>query len=532
MVPFLPINLMKFPVVLVLASAALISLVSVAAAAGRLPPPPTQVLSFTQTADHFRFVQGSAPRTFAQKVLTFDDYWRAPDGPLLVYFGNEGEVGDFYNNSGALFEIAERVGGRVVFLEHRYYGESLVFGDRSYDSDKLYLLTIEQALADMSHFLSSKRSFLGCSNETGACPVVLFGGSYGGMLAAWFMLKYPQHAVGALAASAPVDLYPGEDKATKFFDAGMFVYGKFGSAGCEAWIRAALKRVAALGAREGGRALLTRELNTCAPLKDQLGGDKTLLYVNGALSTMAMVDYPFATSFVTPMPASPVNFGCNATRALTPDSTDLELVRGLKSMVDIFTNFTGQIACHNVSAEMLATPTRRRAPIPGPALASLGGASLGDISRPWNYQACTELILEPLTSNGDGFFVENDAQITEVEAACREQFAGVVSRPNWLAESFGNGAQLVKATHNIIFSDGEKDPWRVGGVPDDAASIGDGTVVHLLIEEGAHHQDLRFASEKDPEAVTAAKKWESDTIAGWLKAEEKGQEKTDRGQVQ
>ena len=60
--------------------------------------------------------------------------------------------------------------------------------------------------------------------------------------------------------------------------------------------------------------------------------------------------------------------------------------------------------------------------------------------------------------------------------------------------------------------------------PASSASLGDGTVLHLLIEGGAHHQDLRFASEKDPETVTAAKKWESDTIAAWLKAEEEEKE--------
>lgn len=54
-------------------------------------------------------------------------------------------------------------------------------------------LTAEQALADYAVFLTSfKATTVGAANS----PVVAFGGSYGGMLAAWMRAKYPQIIIG------------------------------------------------------------------------------------------------------------------------------------------------------------------------------------------------------------------------------------------------------------------------------------------------------------------------------------------------
>ena len=108
--------------------------------------------------------------TFRQKFLVHDAHWRHNrSGPLLLYFGNEGAIEDFWNASGALFELAPPLNALVVALEHRYYGASQPFGAKSLDSaHTLRYLSVEQALADMAEFLARKSELLGCARAAAA----------------------------------------------------------------------------------------------------------------------------------------------------------------------------------------------------------------------------------------------------------------------------------------------------------------------------------------------------------------------------
>ncbi|KAL1486600.1 hypothetical protein MTO96_046888 [Rhipicephalus appendiculatus] len=93
-----------------------------------------------------------------------------------------------------MWEWAPEFNALVVFAEHRFYGQSLPFGNKSYESPHhLGYLTSEQALADYADLILHLKYTLPGAEKS---AVVAFGGSYGGMLAAWFRVKYP-HIVTA-----------------------------------------------------------------------------------------------------------------------------------------------------------------------------------------------------------------------------------------------------------------------------------------------------------------------------------------------
>ncbi|VFQ76648.1 unnamed protein product [Cuscuta campestris] len=105
--------------------------------------------------------------------------------------------------AGFLTDIAPTFKALLVYIEHRFYGESIPMGkmeDAMRNKTTRGFFNSGQALADYAQvLLHIKKQF----NATKS-PIVVIGGSYGGMLAAWFRMKYPHVAMGALASSAPI----------------------------------------------------------------------------------------------------------------------------------------------------------------------------------------------------------------------------------------------------------------------------------------------------------------------------------------
>eukprot|EP01100_Stratorugosa_tubuloviscum_P008524 TRINITY_DN355_c0_g6_i1.p1 TRINITY_DN355_c0_g6~~TRINITY_DN355_c0_g6_i1.p1 ORF type:complete len:497 (-),score=250.08 TRINITY_DN355_c0_g6_i1:85-1575(-) len=442
-----------------------------------------EIKYFSQTLDHFSFVP-TTPSTFQQRYLISTKYWIPPktnepcENPILFYTGNEGDIELFWDNTGFVTDtLSQYFNALVIFAEHRYYGQSLPFGNSSFQNQNSKYLTSEQALADYAVLLVSFKKEYNIQN----CPVIAFGGSYGGMLSAWGRIKYPHVYDAALASSAPI---------LQFLETGVspYIFAQIATqdyteiaATCSATIRQAFNQIVQLSMQTNGLNVLSERFHLCTPLTKSFLPLYYWLYAG--LTYMAMADYPYAANFLEPMPAWPVTESCYALGNSSGDAID-----GLIAAITVYYNYTGEAgSCFEVQS----TTTD----------------SLGTLG--WDYQACTEMVM-PMASDGiNDMFLPVNWNVESFSAICAKTWQ-VQTRPYWVPIEYG--ATKINAASNIIFSNGRLDPWRGGGVQQ---TISD-SLIAIIIKDGAHHLDLRLPTSQDPDSVIQARQQEIDLLTKWI----------------
>ncbi|KAL2497490.1 alpha/beta-Hydrolases superfamily protein [Abeliophyllum distichum] len=434
---------------------------------------------FPQVLDHFTF-QPKSYKIFYQKYLINSQYWHK-GAPIFVYTGNEGDIDWFADNTGFMLDIAPKFHALLVFIEHRFYGESMPFGKHSYRSAKtLGYLNSQQALADYAVLIRSLKHNL--SSE--ASPVVVFGGSYGGMLAAWFRLKYPHIAIGALASSAPILQFDDITPWSSFYDAVSQDYRDV-SLNCYEVIKGSWAELNSISASdEEGLSELSRDFRACKKVS-------TIYSVRDwlweAFVYTAMVNYPTEANFMMPLPAYPVEKMCKIIDGFSPGATKLSRAFAAASL---YYNYSQTEKCFKLEDETDAH--------------GLHG---------WNWQACTEMVMPMVVSN-ESMFPPSSFSYKEYVDDCVKQY-GVMPRPHWITTEFGGTRieQVLKRFGgNIIFSNGLQDPWSRGSVLKNISS----SIVALVTEKGAHHADLRSATRKDPDWLVNQRKQEVEIIQKWI----------------
>lgn len=456
---------------------------------------------YTQTVDHFSWANGD---TFEQRYLVNKDHWCGKNCPILFYCGNEGDIEVFTNNTGWMWQNAESLHAMLIFAEHRYYGKSIPYGlDPTLVTPKyikqLGFLNSEQALADYAKLIYSIKNEL---YEAKLSPVIAVGGSYGGMLAAWMRMKYPNAVAGALAGSAPILQFPGEYECSQFNRIVTKDYENY-SPNCSMSIatswqvmrdfvglnktaNSTTNSIESLRQKKDHLDKLSRVFNTCTPMNvDDVGSLIELL--NSIWVNMAMTDYANEATFLSKMPAFPIKHAC---ANLDRDPINLEpidLLNSISKASQIYTNYTGQLACLNISS-FLFDPM--------------------DVM--WDFQSCTEMVM-PICSDGvNDMFDPQPFNLTTFVDSCKKRW-GVRTQVDNIRTIYGDRS-LLGAT-NIIFSSCSRDPWSAG-CPQD--SVENDSIHAIKIEGACHHEDLRASGPGDSDAVKQARQKELDIISRWI----------------
>lgn len=130
-------------------------------------------------------------------------------------------------------------------------------------------------------------------------PCIVFGGSYGGMLASWLRIKFPFVFQGALASSAPILYFRDSPSAPEpaFNDIITKSYNDQGAV-CNSTIRNAWDIIMSVKTRPEAYVDLSFSLKTCRNVSNSSDIDNLYNHLQNGFAYMAMTNYPYPTSFL------------------------------------------------------------------------------------------------------------------------------------------------------------------------------------------------------------------------------------------
>lgn len=432
-----------------------------------------QTFYYNQTLDHFNYGPQSY-KTFQQRYVISFKYWGGANSssPIFAYLGAEAPLDFDLTGIGFLTENAPQFKALIVYIEHRYYGQSIPFGSMTNALKKKRLrgyFNSAQAIADYAEVLLYLKEKLSAESS----PVIVIGASYGGMLASWFRLKYPHVALGALASSAPILYFEDITPQNGYFSIVTKDFKEV-SKSCYETIKQSWSVIDKVAAQSNGLSYLSKNFKTCR----QLNRSSELKdYLETIYTIAAQYNHP---------PTYPVTVVCGGIDG-APNGTDI-LGRIFMGVVAR----RGNMSCYDIDAFKYPTET-----------------SLG-----WSWQTCSEMVMPIGRGQDDTMFPAAPFDLNSFVKGC-ERYYGVTPRPHWITTYYG-GHDIKLILHrfasNIIFSNGLRDPYSSGGVLESISN----SVVAAYTVNGSHCLDVLSSKETDPEWLIMHRKTEVKIIKGWL----------------
>ena len=273
-------------------------------------------------------------------------------------------------------------------------------------------MTVEQALADYANLMTDLRENQGASGSA----FITFGGSYGGLLSAYMRMMYPQLVQGSLAASAPVYWISGMKDSHGFWEKVTKDFNEFDN--CEANIRAGFGALEQM-AKDGKYDELQGLMHTCNEIKES-DFAHMLGWARNAMVLQAMLDYPYPTDFMAPLPGYPIKEACS--RCANAES-DGACIREAAGLLYNGTDPTQYKTCFDIYDEYVycSDPT---------------GCGNGNDALSWDYQACTQQTLPGGTNGQTDMFPVLKFDPSDRAAYCQKTW-GVTPDRDWLRIKLG-----------------------------------------------------------------------------------------------
>ncbi|KAG0722922.1 putative serine protease K12H4.7 [Chionoecetes opilio] len=457
----------------------------------QLPPPPLPEGEhlpperwFNQTLDHFAPTDN---RTWQQRYFLNATFYK-PGGPVLLLIGGEGPASPAWMVTAQPVQLAKKLHGYLLQLEHRFYGKSHPTKDASVEN--LAYLSSEQALADLATFTQAMKQHLGLT----ANKWIALGGSYPGSLAAWYRLKYPHLVHGAVATSAPILAQLNFKEYLEVVRDSLATVDE----GCNVAISRAHRDLRNLLQERKGWSIINKEFRLCTPLDGHNRFDVANLFSVLAGNVEDVVQYNRDNRAFEGVKGTDITID-TVCEIMMNDTMGSYYIR-YASLNSLLLDVAGEKCLDHTYSSMVK---------------ELKSVAWKEQCRAWLYQTCTEF----------GFYQTSDAlhqpfgyefPLQFFTGQCQDvfgsRFTEKVIRSGIQRTNTLYGGYDLKVTR-VVFPNGAIDPWHALGVTTDLSS----GATALFINGTAHCANMYPASPGDPTQLIQAREQILALIQQWLK---------------